>query len=66
MNCCDYECNQGRDCPARVAKLGQKMPAAEPLPASIWRRQLKRLVYWMLAVVLASLVAGLNLAIMRA
>lgn len=66
MNCCDYECNQGRDCPARVAKVGQKMQAAEPLPASVWRRQLKRLVYWMLAVVLASLVAGLNLAIMRA
>lgn len=65
MNCCDYECNQGRDCPARVAKVGQKMQAAEPLPTSIWRRQIKRLAYWMLAVVLASLVVGLNLAIMR-
>ena len=36
MNCCDEygNCRQGRDCPARVAKVGQRMPDAEPLPPS--------------------------------
>lgn len=24
--CCDELCNQGRDCPARVAKIGQRYP----------------------------------------
>lgn len=27
MNCCDYKCNQGRDCPARKDKFpGQIIP----------------------------------------
>lgn len=61
MNCCDeycstYGCNQGRDCPVRVAKVGRKMAAAEPLPPSIWRYQLKRLGCWMLVAVVAILV----------
>lgn len=52
-NCCDDygNCTQGRDCPIRhtgVAKVGYKMPAADPLPPSIWRHQLRRLAYWML------------------
>ena len=36
MNCCDYECNQGRNCPARkpakVAPVGQRHLAPAPLP----------------------------------
>jgi hypothetical protein len=48
MNCCDYDCNQGRDCPARVAEHRPVMRAADPLPPSIWRHQLKKLAYWML------------------
>ena len=40
MNCCDYDCTQGRDCPARVAKVGQRMPAADPLPRRTWRDNL--------------------------
>jgi hypothetical protein len=56
-NCCDnycanYGCNQGRDCPARVARIGQRMKTANPLPPSIWREQLKRLGYWMLMAVI--------------
>lgn len=56
-NCCDDygNCNQGRDCPARVAKIGQRMSAADPLPPSIWRHQLKRLGYWMLVAILGML-----------
>lgn len=49
-NCCDDygNCKQGRDCPARVARAKPVMWAAEPLPTSIWRDQLRRLAYWML------------------
>ena len=54
MNCCDDfgNCNQGRDCPVRVARIGQRMKTADPLPPSIWRDQLRRLGYWMLMAVI--------------
>ena len=52
MNCCTNDCNQGRECPARVAKAKPVMRAADPLPPSIWRYQLKKLAYWMLLAVL--------------
>ena len=54
MNCCnDFgDCDQGRDCPVRVAKYKPVMLAADPLPPSIWRQQLKRLGYWMLMAVI--------------
>ncbi len=52
MNCCDYDCNQGRECPVQVAKVGQRMHGPDPLPNSIWRYQLRRLGYWMLMAVI--------------
>ena len=52
MNCCTNDCNQGRECPARVAKAKPVMRAADPLPPSIWRYQLKKLAYWMLLAIL--------------
>ena len=54
MNCCnDFgDCNQDRDCPVRVAKYKPVMMAADPLPPSIWRDQLRRLGYWMLMAVI--------------
>ena len=57
MNCCnDFgDCDQGRDCPVRVAKYKPVMLAADPLPPSIWRDQLKRLGYWVLMAVLGML-----------
>jgi hypothetical protein len=57
MNCCDEygNCNQGRNCPVRVAKYKPVMLAADPLPPSIWRHQLKRLGYWVLMAVLGML-----------
>lgn len=56
-NCCDDygNCNQGRDCPIRVAKYRPVMKAADPLPPSIWRHQLKRLAYWVLLAILGML-----------
>lgn len=46
--CANHGCNQGRDCPARVAPIGRKHPADAPLPPSIWREQLKQLGKWLL------------------
>ena len=56
-NCCDDygNCNQGRECPVRVAKVGRRMPAADILPPSIWRYQLRRLAYWVLMGILGML-----------
>lgn len=68
MNCCNGygDCRQGRDCPARVAKAKPVMKAADALPPSVWRYQVRRLAYWMLAVVVVSLAAGAALAVMQA
>jgi hypothetical protein len=50
MNCCDDfgNCRQGRNCPVRVAKYKPVMLAADPLPPSIWRQQLRYLAEWVL------------------
>lgn len=58
--CCNHGCNQGRACPARVAKVKQRYPKqATPLRAGFtWRRNLKHLAKWMLI----SLAASMTLA----
>lgn len=48
MTCCNNQCEQGRACPAKVARIGRKDYAREELPPSIWRLQLRRLAIWML------------------
>ena len=87
MNCCDYECNQGRDCPARAcphcrglgfdasgmrcdcqmparpAKVGRRMHAKDPLPASPSRAYLRHLAKWMLVAIGATLLAALALGV---
>jgi len=50
--CASNECVQSNNCPARVAKAKPVMMAADPLPPSIWRYQLRKLAYWMLLAVL--------------
>jgi hypothetical protein len=49
-NCCDDygNCNQGRDCPVRVAKIGKKLHGPEPLRGAGWRHHLKGFAYWLL------------------
>lgn len=37
MNCCDYNCNQGRNCPARRAPAASKTPK----PLASWRFNLR-------------------------
>ena len=61
MSCCDeycsnYGCNQGRDCPVRVARIGRRDYAREPLPPTTWRRQVRALGYWMLMAVIGVIV----------
>lgn len=47
--CCDGECNQGRNCPATVAKVGQRYPKhPQPVFVPYINRQLKALAKWML------------------
>jgi len=66
MNCCDYDCHQGRDCPvrgAKVAKVGQRYPKhPQPYPDSIWRRHLKALARFFLLGLLGWFLFGLILA----
>lgn len=59
MNCCDEygDCRQGRDCPVRVAKVGQRYPKyPEPVFVPYINRQLKALAKWMLLAILGWLV----------
>ena len=57
MNCCDYDCHQGRDCPARVAKAKPVMWAAAPLMESRSKHHLRLLCAWMLRAVAITLVS---------
>lgn len=64
MTCCNHNCNQGRDCPARVAKIGRKEHGREPLRGSAWRRQLRYLAGSMLACLAVMLVSAAVVGIM--
>lgn len=66
MNCCDYDCEQGRDCPARVAKCKPVMLAAESLPPSPAAGYLKRMATAMLVVLGVTFVICLWIALIAA
>jgi hypothetical protein len=66
MNCCDYDCNQGRDCPARVAKARPVMRAADPLPPSETDDFLHGIAVTAVVTIGASLVGCLLLIIIAA
>jgi hypothetical protein len=59
MNCCDYDCNQGRDCPARTAKVGQRYPRhPEPLCIPARHEHLRELARAMLLTIVAMLLGA--------
>lgn len=63
--CCNHGCNQGRDCPARVAKVGRKEHGREPLRGSAWRIYLKELARAMLLCVAVMLVSAAVVGVMK-
>ena len=55
--CCDELCNQGRNCPTTVAKVGQRYPKhPQPVFVPYINRQLKVLAKWMLLAILGWLI----------
>ena len=64
MNCCNEygDCRQGRDCPARVAKVKRRVPKYPSAPQGTYlRRNLRHLAKWMLlaiAVMFGTSLAG--------
>ena len=66
MNCCNYDCVQGRDCPARVAKCKPVMLAAEPMPPSHAPGYLKKMATAMLMVLAMILVTCLWIVLIAA
>lgn len=72
MNCCDEygDCRQGRDCPVRkgaekVARIGRKDYAKEPLRGSPWRIYLRHLAKWMLITVAMMLASAMVVGVLR-
>ncbi len=67
MNCCDEygDCRQGRDCPARVAKVGQRTPKhPKPLRVKHGRNHLKDLARAMLLVLAVMFIGAATVALM--
>ena len=62
MNCCGYQCDQGRNCPARVARIGARYPAAEPLSSNVFPSLMKRAARAMLLGIVGLLLYGALLA----
>lgn len=66
MNCCNGNCEQGRSCPARVAKIGNGKPTGEPpfeyIPT--WRDYLPDFARAVLFVIFGMLVGVLIVGVM--
>ena len=58
-----YDCTCGK--PAKVAKVGKRMHANEPLRGSAWRRQLKDLARGFLLMLAVMLVSSITVGLMR-
>ena len=68
QSCCDeycanYGCNQGRNCPVSVAKVGKRMHGPEPLQSVMWRYWVRRLALWLLLGLVWLLGAALMLSL---
>ena len=58
MNCCNHNCNQGRNCPTREAKIGRKYHGKEPYQPSSAPRCIKRAAKWALIGIAVALFAA--------
>jgi hypothetical protein len=72
MNCCDYGCTQGRDCPARapsakVAKIKRRTPKYPQVlrAGQALRGHMRRLAKWMLIAIATSVAASVLVGVMR-
>lgn len=54
--CCDNKCEQGRKCPANVAKVGARYPRHASCEPQSWREFMPKVVTFVLAVIFGSLV----------
>lgn len=63
--CCNYGCNQGRDCPARVARVTRRRHDREELPPTVWRRQVRYLAQALLMCLAVVAVSGLTVMVMQ-
>lgn len=58
MTCCNEDCQQGDDRPARVAKVGRRYPDRSPLAGATSHRHLRELAKWWLIVTACLLALG--------
>lgn len=69
MNCCDYDCRQGRDCPARKlteadldARISEKAPAPAEACTEIGADDFEPMTWrdlaWVIGLTSAAMVAG--------
>lgn len=49
--------------PTQVARVGKRMHAKAPLPASAWRAYMRHIAKWMLIAITTALVVGLGLSV---
>lgn len=65
--CCNHGCNQGRNCPARVAPIGRRTPRyPEQVPMPPSRIYLRHIAKWILITVAYLLALAFALALMTA
>jgi len=68
MSCnpCTHQCAEGRTCPARVAKVGKRWHAADPLPSGRWYlRELAAAMLLVSVAMLAAFVVGVIYSILH-
>jgi hypothetical protein len=66
MSCCNHDCNEGRDCPVRVARIGRKDYDKEPYPPSPAPRYLGHLAKWMLICIAVVFAAAFTAGVLHA